>query len=131
MQKNGAFMALGGLVVVGLAVATLKLFSSRREGRGPQAEVVEPTMKQLLESEGLFPVKLTENKYCLHPEYLIELSNFIGVLASRRMPLIWEELKARRRTQFQQQDWEAYFVTVREEFRHSNRMHEQVSMQVR
>ena len=40
------------------------------------------TLQQLIEREGLVPPKKTANKYCLHPDYLIQLLNFIGVLAN-------------------------------------------------
>ena len=54
-------------------------------------------MDELLAREGLNVVRLTENKYCLHPEYLIELLNFIGVMTQTLDKQAWEGLKDKRR----------------------------------
>ena len=66
------------------------------------------TMKALLDREGLLPVKKTANNYCLHPEYLIELLNFIGFMANAEDQKKVEEMRKTRREFFKKQQWEYY-----------------------
>ena len=85
-------MAAGALVSV-MVFASFRYFkgsgkskasvTTTKEVKKEEPSKVEPglTMEDLLKREGLFTIKKTENKYCLHPEYLIELLNFIGVIA--------------------------------------------------
>ena len=54
-------------------------------------------MEELVKREGFKPVRLTDNKYCLHPEYLIELLNFIGVMTQTLDKALWQDLKEKRR----------------------------------
>ena len=87
-------------------------------------------MDDLLVREGFKPVRMTENKYCLHPEYLIELLNFIGTMTFQREADTWKELKNKRREQLRAEDAAGYKQTILEEFKHENRMYESVSNEV-
>ena len=87
-------------------------------------------MNEFLAREGLKEVRLTGNKYCLHPEYLIELLNFIGVMTQTQDKQVWDSLKDKRRKQFRDEDWDGYKLTVTEEFEHGNRQYEKVTAEV-
>ena len=70
---------------------------------------------------------MAQNKYCLDEEYLIQLLNLIGVLATSRENQITISLKTLRRKFYAQKDWKAYQRIIDQEFRHQNKMQEQVT----
>ena len=142
-------IAIGGLALIAAAVITRKLFHAKQDSKAdqkqlhriPQEEQRSPTvdqesakednrMNELLACEGLKAVRLTENKYCLHPEYLIELLNFIGVMTQTLDKQVWDGLKDKRRQQFRNEDWDGYKQTVTEEFELGNRQYEKVTAEV-
>ena len=73
---------------------------------------------------------MTENKYCLHPEYLIELLNFIGVMTFKTKEAAFNALKEKRRQLYRQEAWNGYTQTVRDEFRLENEAQEKVTADV-
>ena len=87
-------------------------------------------MRQMLETEGLIPVKMTDNKYCLHPEYLIELINFIGVKASAKEKETRDRMRDLRRSLYTQKNWDLYDLQVEEEFEFSSKMNDLVTREV-
>ena len=108
----------GGMIAVGVflgAVAALTAF--RYLKRGPKVEeetkTAAPaeellTLRQMLEKEGLIPAKMTDNKYCLHPEYLIELMNFIGVVALAKAKETGDKMRKLRRGFYSEKNWDLY-----------------------
>ena len=66
------------------------------------------SLRQMLEKEELIPVKMTENKYCLHPEYLIELMNFIGVVALVKEKETGDKMRELRRGFYSEKKWDLY-----------------------
>ena len=81
-------MLVAGAAAVFGAFVAFKMMRGKKSQPEPQVEerkVSKPkTIGEKLQQENLNEVKLTENKYCLHPEFLIELLNFIGCEANER-----------------------------------------------
>ena len=73
---------------------------------------------QLLEREELKQVKWTHKSGFLHPEYLIELLNFIGVISHRKEKQRSDEIRDRRRDFFDKKDWSSYENEVSADFAH-------------
>ena len=80
--------------------------SARSEDR--KEAPVPLTIGEKLEQEKLGTVKMTENKYCLHPEFLIELLNFIGCEVHERNVVEAQALTAERRQYYKDENWDAY-----------------------
>ena len=73
--------------VLAITLAALVYFGTRDKVKVKEEQKKAPeSIKVNLEREGLLKPKLTKNKYCLDPEYLIELLNFIGVMAHEKDP---------------------------------------------
>ena len=111
--RKASMIAIGGLAFIAAAVAARKLIKAKQDPKPHKNEAqmsqlqelevqketpqAENRMEELVEREGFKPVRLTDNKYCLHPEYLIELLNFIGVMTQTLDKALWRDLKEKRR----------------------------------